>query len=248
MWTRYIMAALFVPAMYAQPLIYARAVVDAASFMPPGLPGGSIALASVFSIFGTRLGPASSAALVFPLAPTRGGVSVMVSASDGSSPVNAIPLFVGPGQINAILPSNAPPVRIATSQFGIYSVGGGLGPGICQNFNAATDQPVNALNVAAKPGQTITMWGTGLGKVTFQDSAAPTPDSLPTPVEVFVAARQRRSSIVPVVLVAPARTRLFSRCQPTRLRVVECRSRYAPKARLFLTPQRWRSAPMVRRV
>jgi hypothetical protein len=45
----------------AQPLVYGRAVVNAASFMPQGLPGGGIARGSLFSVFGTRFGPGAPA-------------------------------------------------------------------------------------------------------------------------------------------------------------------------------------------
>jgi len=103
----------------------------------PGLPGGAIAQGSIFSIFGTNLGPASSPALAFPLVTTLGGVSIKVT--QGTNSVNAIPLFVSPGQINALMPSNTPlglvsvqatlngktgnpsPVRVVASSLGIFS-------------------------------------------------------------------------------------------------------------------------------
>src|SRR5271166_6372820 len=66
---------------------------------------------------------------------------------------------------------------------------GGFGPGVFQNFNSATDQPVNSLAISAQPGQTVILWGTGLGPVTFADNIAPTPGSLPTAVEVFVGGK-----------------------------------------------------------
>jgi uncharacterized protein (TIGR03437 family) len=86
--------------------IFPRGIVNAASFVAPGLPGGGIARGSIFSIFGRNLGPASSPTLAFPLVLNLGGVSIRVS--QGSTSVDAIPLFVSPGQINAIMPSNAP--------------------------------------------------------------------------------------------------------------------------------------------
>jgi uncharacterized protein (TIGR03437 family) len=191
-------------ALLAQPVIGQRAIVNAGSFAPFGTPGGGIARGSVFSIFGSGLGPASSPALAFPLSTTLGGVSIAVSAPDGSASVAAIPLFVSPAQINAIMPSNAPlgmvsvvvsfigrsapsPVQVVNSSFGIYAISSaGFGPGVLQNYNSQADQPVNSLAVSAAPGQVITLWGTGLGPVTFGDNVAPTPGSLPTPVEVFV--------------------------------------------------------------
>jgi uncharacterized protein (TIGR03437 family) len=188
---------------YGQPFIAYRGVVNAASYMAPGLPGGAIAQGSAFTIFGRQLGPTPSPALAFPLATTLGGVSITITS--GSAAVNAIPIYVSPTQINAILPSNTPlgaasvrvtynnaasnpvPIRVAASSFGIFSVSGaGLGPGILQNFVAQNQQPINSLQQAAQPGQTLTLWGTGLGAVAFPDNVPPTAGNLPVRTEVFV--------------------------------------------------------------
>ena len=189
----------------AGPFIGPRAIFNAASYAPFGTPGGGLARGAVISIFGTGLGPASSPPLAFPLATTLGGVSIKVNSPDGSTSVSAIPLYVSANQINAILPSSAPlgmaslvvnfngansnpsPIQVVNAAFGIYSISSaGSGPGILQNFNSAADQPINSLTIAAQPGQAITLWGTGLGPVAYADNIAPTPGSLPTPVEVFV--------------------------------------------------------------
>ena len=186
----------------AQPYIAYRGVVNAASSTTPGLPSGGIARGSTFSTYGRRLGPASSPALSFPLSTTLGGVSITIT--QGTTTVNAIPTFVSAGQINAIMPSNAPlglatmrvtfnnarsnvtPVRIVNASVGLFSASGaGTGPGIFQNYIAATQQPINALNVSATRGQVITLWGTGLGPVAA-DNVAPTPGNLPTSLELFV--------------------------------------------------------------
>ena len=200
---------LFLPAaVCGQPLIAQHGIVNAGSYVPFGLPGGGIARGAVFSIFGSGLGPPSSPALAFPLSTTLGGVSIKVSNADGSVSVEAIPLYVSPSQINAILPSNTPvgpaavvvsyngargspsPIQVVTSAFGIYAISSaGYGPGVLQNYNSALDQPVNSLRISARPGQVITLWGTGLGAVSFADNVAPTPGSLPTPVEVFVGGK-----------------------------------------------------------
>ena len=45
----------------AEPVIFLRAIVNAASFMPSGVPGGAIARGSIFTIFGRGIGPATSA-------------------------------------------------------------------------------------------------------------------------------------------------------------------------------------------
>jgi uncharacterized protein (TIGR03437 family) len=199
---------LLVASAWAQPLIYNRSVVNAASFMPQGIPGGAIARGSIFSIFGTRFGPSSAAqASAFPLQPTLSGVSITVT--QGNTTVNAIPLYVSGTQVNAIMPSNAPiglasmrlvsgssrsnpvPVRIADSGLGIFAARQtGAGPGILFNYIAADNQPLNAPTVTAQPGQVITLYGTGLGPAPGGvDNLAPPAVTLPTKVEVFVGGK-----------------------------------------------------------
>jgi uncharacterized protein (TIGR03437 family) len=172
--------------------------------MPAGVPGGAIAQGSIFSIFGSRIGPASSVtASSFPLGTSLGNVSITVS--QGATTVNAIPLYVSLSQINAIMPSNAPlgtasirvlagnlmsnamTVRIAGSAFGIFTATGtGLGPGVFFNYVSTKVQPINSATITAQPGQIITLYGTGLGPVASGDNVAPPSGNLPTPVQVFV--------------------------------------------------------------
>jgi uncharacterized protein (TIGR03437 family) len=202
---RLLTASIFIfvsPVVKAQPFISYRNILNAASYAPAGLPGGSIARGSVFSIFGTNLGPTNSPALAFPLGITLAGVSIRVT---GSSAVDAIPLYVSPTQINAIMPSTAPlgaasvvvtfngragnpaPVQVVNSSFGIFTANvTGYGPGIATNFVSQTNQPINSPSAPATPGQTITLWGTGLGPVPYSDTIAPTTGNLPTKTEVFV--------------------------------------------------------------
>ena len=187
-------------------LIAPRGMVNAASFIPAGLPGGSIAQGSLFSIFGTKLGPSSSPALGFPLATTLGGVSVKVI--QGSTSVDAIPVFVSPGQVNAIMPSNAPmgrvsirvtttisnspvvgpvsPATVVPASFGIFTASnGGFGPGLMQEFVSAQQTPLNTPSAPATPGQTVILYGTGLGPIQAPDNAAPPSGNL-AQVELFV--------------------------------------------------------------
>lgn len=96
----------------AQPYINYRGVVNSASFTPPGLPGGEIARGSVFSIFGRNMGPAELAQVnAFPLSTTLAGVSIKVI--QGKTSVDAFPVVVTAGQVNAIMPSNAPLGRVS---------------------------------------------------------------------------------------------------------------------------------------
>ena len=190
----------------AQPLIYAKGVVNAASFLPPNAPGGAIGRGSIFSIFGNGIGPSAVAQVsAFPLQNSLSGVSIKFI--QGQTSVDVIPLFVSAGQINALMPSNAPlglgslqitfnnaksnmaPVRVVTNAPGIFSVAGGIGPGIVQNFISETDQPINSTKLTAKPGQAVILWLTGLGPVTFPDNVAPTAGDLPFPVEIWVGGK-----------------------------------------------------------
>src|SRR5262249_1829629 len=193
------------PLLSAQPFINYRGIVNAASAMPAGLPGGAIAQGSIFSVFGSGLGPTTAVqASSFPLSPALGGVSIKVSK--GSSSVDAIPIYVSDSQINAIMPSNTPvgrvsaqvsykgvvsniaAVTVAEVSFGTFSVSG-YGPGIVMNFIAADQQPVNSLMQVAAPKQIETLWGTGLGGIRTSDTNAPPAGTLPVQVEVFVGGK-----------------------------------------------------------
>jgi len=190
-----------------QPVITYRGVLNAASLAPPGLPNGGLARGGVFTVFGANLGPATPATVSeFPLTPNFSGVNLTVT--QGGITVSAIPVFVSAGQINAILPSNTPlgtaalrvgfngrvsapvPVEVRANSPGIFAISsGGFGPGVVQNFNAQSDQPVNTLDVSAARGQVITIWATGLGAVPFADNIAPQAQNLDAAVTVTIGER-----------------------------------------------------------
>lgn len=202
--------------------IYNKGVVNTASVMAPDLPGGAIAQGSVFSIYGSNLGPTNGVQVnAFPLQTTFQNVSIKVFR--GTTSVDALPIYVSATQINALMPSNAPlgrvsvqvtynapslpcfgpgsapcygptsnpvPVTVIPSSFGIFALnGGGFGPGILQNFISQASQPINSAKQTARPGQVITMWGTGLGPLAVPDNVAPPAASLPVQVEVFVGGK-----------------------------------------------------------
>ncbi len=189
----------------AAPVIYPHQVLNAASYHAPGLPAGSIAQGSIFSIFGTGLGPAQPAQQgSFPLTPTFQGVSIQVTQK--TTVVNAIPLYVANGQINALMPSNTPlgwvslrvtfnnvksnpsPVFIVRDSPGIFTLTGtGLGPAAIQNVVSATERPLNSNQASAKPGQVVVLYATGLGPISAPDVNQPPVGNVSTPVEVWVA-------------------------------------------------------------
>ncbi len=139
----------------------------------------------------------------FPLQTTFNGVSITVT--QGTTVVNALPLYVRQDQINALMPSNAPlgpvsirvtynnapsnpsPVEVVNDSVGVFTATGtGLGPGAINNFVSAKSQPPNSTSNSAKPGQIVTLFATGLGPITTPDNQAPPAGNLPTPVEAWV--------------------------------------------------------------
>jgi uncharacterized protein (TIGR03437 family) len=170
----------------AQPQIAANGVLNAASNALVGWPNSSIAQGSIFSIYGSNLGPSSSPALAYPLKTTLGGVSVQISS--GGSTFNAIPIFVGPTQINAILPGSTPAgtatltvdytgqtsnlvsFQVIASSFGIFGANStGTGVGII----TGTNYQLYSLKSPANPGNVATIWGTGIGASPGDDGTAP---------------------------------------------------------------------------
>jgi uncharacterized protein (TIGR03437 family) len=185
------------------PYINGHSIRNAASYLPPALASGAIAQGSIFSLFGSALGPAAGLqALTYPLQTTLGGVAV--SIVQGKTTVAALPIYVSATQVNIIMPSNAPlgpvsvqvsyngqtsnfsPVTAVASSFGIFSVNSaGVGPGIVTDYISATSQPLNSLAAGAAPGQLVIIWGTGLGAVP-SDINPPAAGNLPVQTEVFV--------------------------------------------------------------
>ena len=199
------MVSLLVTAAAAQPVV--TGALNTASYALPALPNGSLAQGSMIAIFGRNIGPAAIAqAASFPLRTTLGGTSAKLTT--GGTTVDLILTYSLATQVGAIIPSNTPigagqltvsfggqtstnfPVNIVRSSFGIFTSNqGGSGPGIAQNFNSQTDQPINSILASARPGQTITLWGTGLGPITGDDAAGPAAGDQNVPVEVLVGGR-----------------------------------------------------------
>lgn len=187
-----------------QPIIRNDGVVSAASYVPKGFPHSGIARGSFFSVFGENLGPADGQLVnSLPLHTTLGGTSIRVTV--GTTTVDALIHFTSAGQVNAILPSRTPagdgtitvtygdqtsspaPVHVVDRSFGIFTRNmAGHGPAIIQNFVSQSEQPLNALTVAAQPGQIAILWGTGLGPITGDDAVPPAAGNLTSDVQVLV--------------------------------------------------------------
>ena len=169
------------------PVIGAGGIVNGAHFRAATMPGGDIAQGSMFSIFGVEIGPTVAVSTTsFPLGTVLAGVEITVT--QGNVTVNAIPLVVSAGQINAIMPSNAPlgvvqvrvicngvasepePVTVVETSIGIFTVAGnGLGPGSITDLNFALNTSTNT----ATPNQIMILWVTGAGGIDGDDSIPP---------------------------------------------------------------------------
>ncbi|MGA2591576.1 MAG: hypothetical protein ABSH32_16780 [Bryobacteraceae bacterium] len=190
------------------------------------LPNGSIAQGSYFTVYGNGFGPDSSVCGTnfkncfwnpYPLQTQIQGASVSITVGQ-NTPVPAYLEFAAQvnstlSQINAIMPSTTPlgagtltvsynnqnsapvPINVVASSFGTFSLTqAGTGPGIITDANYAVFTPFHT----AKPGQTVILWGTGLGPApdpATEATKAPTPTNLCTsaatcPVTVWVGGQQ----------------------------------------------------------
>jgi uncharacterized protein (TIGR03437 family) len=196
------------PLLAQSPFIAYRGIVNAASLTPPGLPQAGIARGSIFTIFGSNLGPQTPAQVSeFPLSPAF--QSVTVSVSQGGVSVSAIPIFVSSNQLNVILPSGTPlgpsqvrvgyngrlgnfvQIEVVENAPGLFAASsGGYGPGVVQNVLTSATRPINTLDTAAVRGQVVTIYATGLGRVPFADNVAPAPTPIEAPVSVRIGERE----------------------------------------------------------
>ena len=167
---------------------FPQAAVNVASYANPNLPNGSLAQGSMFTVFGSNLGPAS---LVqsgnFPLPTSLSGTSIQ--ATVGGTTVDCIMIFTSAGQVAGILPSTTPigagtmrvtyngvatapfPITVVEHSFGTFGINSaGSGPGVFTNANTVA---VNTITNSARPGEMWDIWGTGLAAAPFSDAQAP---------------------------------------------------------------------------
>ena len=217
-WRRALPAGAILPAsiltLSALPLIYPGGVVNGAGFLPPPLPGSALAPGSVFSIFGSELGPEPGlAASGIPLSHELAGVSVSVWDGEGISRPARL-LYVGSNQINAVLAEDLPaglylvtvttgaetsppePVKVVAGSFGILTRP--LTPeetgfegrlpvmALVQNAGAAGRTVLNSPASPVVPGGTIVLWGAGLGRAGGRPKTAATK---PSDIDVDIGGR-----------------------------------------------------------
>lgn len=180
------------------------------SYVLPGLPNYGIAPGSLFIVIGANLSSQPLTSLQSPAPPgiptTLNGTSVSVTVA--GTTVKPGLYYTSPGQLAAVLPSNTPvgtgtltvtnngadsaaaPIQVVQSALGIdtyYGSGAGL--------IVATDLTGKLITYAnaAAPGQTVTIWGSGVGADTSNDDRtypANTNNLTSIPFQMFIGGVQ----------------------------------------------------------
>jgi uncharacterized protein (TIGR03437 family) len=153
-------------------------ILNSASMQTPIAPG------SLISVVGSNLASGEARASLAPLPTTLGGVSLSING------VPAPLVYVGPDQINAQMPYEAPTGSVAlqvmadgrtsaSGSFNVSSAAPGLfftGPGahaVAQNY---PDWSLNSPENPASPGQYVIVYLTGIGPLDHQvETGAPAP-------------------------------------------------------------------------
>jgi len=183
---------------FAQPTI--ASIVSSATYLPAGLPNSAIAQGSIFIIFGSNMGPVTLTQVeAYPVPKELAGTSVTVSV--GGTSTSALMIYTLAGQVSAILPSSTPvgvgtvtvtyngqtsgtlPVTVVSSNFGMYTLSqNGSGPAV---VTSGTNEVIT-LTSTAKPGDTVVLYGTGLGPYSGDETNPPVESGLNVNAAVYV--------------------------------------------------------------
>jgi uncharacterized protein (TIGR03437 family) len=168
-------------------------VTDGASYT------ANVAQGSFFTVWGSSLAPSSSGLTNFPRPTSVGGVKVTFTPAAGGAGIDTYLIYVGTGQINALLPSTVPvgnynvtvtngsvssPVatKVVASKVGLFTQDqSGTGLAVVFNYISQSESDVDRLTTGnyngslsspAQPGQTLVAWGTGIGPYQTGDNTA----------------------------------------------------------------------------
>jgi len=176
-------------------------VVNSASNAIPGLPNGGVAPGSIIVAYGKGLGPDQLVtAPGYPWPSTLSGTSAKITVNGTTT--DLLFYYSSATQIAGLLPSRTPPgngtitvtyngvpgppspITVVANNFGVYTVPqNGSGPSIV----TFADYSIVSQTKAANPGETLIIWGTGLGAVQGDEAAGPLPgDMTSLPVQVFI--------------------------------------------------------------
>jgi uncharacterized protein (TIGR03437 family) len=185
------------------PFLNPQGVVNAASFAPITT---QVAPGEIITLLGSRMGPATLAgASALPFPATLGGVRAIMSWSSNQAGTPMPLVYVSAGQIAAIVPYNIPtngafltitvefngaasnPVRVYSGPTspGVFMVPPGIGGAIQRfpNYDLITSSN------AARAGDTVILYMTGLGAVSGGTTAGAAPTTTSTAlrrVDVYI--------------------------------------------------------------
>ena len=188
-----IAGCIVIPAAFAQFGPYFYDVRNSASYAT------LIAQGSIFTVFGEGIGPARlEQANSYPLPLQVGGTSMQILT--GGKRLDCPMISSSNRQSAAILPSSTPPgevtlnvnyggknasgtIQVVTSVFGAYTTdSSGTGAAIVTGL----DYGLKSFTQSARPGETLLLWGTGLGAIDGSDASVPVAGKQFSDVEVFV--------------------------------------------------------------
>ena len=175
----------------APPVI--ASVTDGASYT------ANVAQGGFFTVWGSNLAPSNIGLTNFPRPTTQGGVKVTFTPIAGGAGTDTYLIYIGTGQINALLPSTVPVgnynvtvtngtvsnqvlTKVVASKPGLFTQDqSGTGLAVVFNYISQVESDVNRLTTGnyngslsspAKPGQTLVAWGTGIGPYQAGDNTA----------------------------------------------------------------------------
>jgi uncharacterized protein (TIGR03437 family) len=176
-------------------------VYNAAAWAPPGLPNSGVAQGALFTLTGTGLGPQTlQEVTAYPLPTTAGLAGVTIQVTVGGVVENCPMVYVWTTQVAALLPSATPTgtgtvtlmyqgasatasITVQAANFGAFTLNSaGIGPAVVTDANY---NPITMIN-PAQPGETLILWGTGLGPTTGNETEPPPEVNLNSGVQVFV--------------------------------------------------------------
>ena len=182
-------------------------VYNAASLIPAATQNVAQGSMFVFSFTGTGIGPARRVQAGYPLPTTAGLAGLTLQANvGGAQAYPCILVYAAFEEVGAVLPSNVPlgdgqltlyytpangtvtggptaPIHVAPVSFGIYTVNGlGAGPAFLID---ASGNSIDVTNTAHN-GDTVSLRGTGLGKITDDETNPPPRVDLNSGAQVFV--------------------------------------------------------------
>jgi uncharacterized protein (TIGR03437 family) len=176
-------------------------IYNAAGWMPPKLTNSGIAQGSIFTVTGTGLGPSTFTQVQsFPLPTTQGLVGTTIQVTVGGVTETCVMFSTWVNLASAVLPSATPigtgmltlsyqgasssiAIQVMAANFGTFTLNSaGTGPGILTDVNYV---PITMIH-PAHPGDYLTLWGTGLGAVSGDETNPPVQADLGTGVQVLL--------------------------------------------------------------